>query len=421
MKLTRNSTLLNDLESILKIPLTIITEGTTKAIVPDLKFYEKNGFVDPCWAPIFYNPAMRENRDLSVAAVAAFKEYEHFDSITLCEPLTATGIRGLRYAVEASVDYVILNDIDIKAVFVAKANAALNNVEKKVKIFNLDANVLLTLCKKFARLNVIDIDPYGSPEPFVRSALTSLTHKGMLCLTATDLAPLTGVHKRACVRRYLAFSRKIDCAFELAARILYYDVVKKASPLNIGIKPLLTFKGRHYIRCFMQIFKSRKKADDNLSKLGYLHYCNKCGYRNLVPLHYKEIRCPVCNSEASFLGPLWIGEIFNENFCKKAYLKLKNFTDDRKLLDKMELIVNESSINNPYITTESLSKTMQLNEISAKILVKSLINKGYKASLTHFDPKGFRTNAPHLIILELIKDLSSSFHNISCLLPERDD
>jgi len=421
MKLTREEYLLNTLKSILNIPLTIIVEGKTKAIVPDLKSYEKNGFVDPCWTPIFYNPAMKTNRDLSVAAVMAFKEYSNFDSIALCEPLTATGIRGLRYAVEASADYVVLNDIDIKAASIAKANIMLNEVEDKVEVFNLDANILLILCRKFSKFNVIDIDPYGSPEPFVRSALTALTHKGMLCLTATDLAPLTGVHRRSCIRRYFSFPMKIDCSLELAARILYYDIVKKASPLNIGIKPLLTFKDRHYIRCFVQVFKSRKKADENLSQIGYLHYCSKCGYRNLIQFRYSSTKCPVCGSDAILLGPLWTGRIFDSDFCQKTYSKLKTITTSIRLLEKMELLLKECSIDSPYITTEILSKATRLNEVSAKIIVENLVKKGYRASLTHFDSKGFKTNAPYSIILELIKALSSSPHSISNLSPARDD
>lgn len=44
-------------------------------------------------APVFYNPAMELNRDLSVAAISVFKESVDHD-ISVCDVFGGTGAKG---------------------------------------------------------------------------------------------------------------------------------------------------------------------------------------------------------------------------------------------------------------------------------------------------------------------------------------
>ncbi|RLF00504.1 MAG: tRNA (guanine(10)-N(2))-dimethyltransferase [Thermoprotei archaeon] len=413
MKLFENS-LIDFLEEILKFPLTTVTEEKTKVVVPDLSKYKRGDYVDPSWAPVFYNPVMKMCRDLSVAAILAYsKSYSPSSSVSVCEPLCATGVRGIRYVTETNVvEYLLLNDIDERAALIAVANTLLNSIDDLADVFNLDANILLALSRKFTRFNVVDIDPFGSPEPFIGSALKAITHKGLLCLTATDLAPLTGAHRAACLRRYFSVTAKTDCGFEIASRILYYGVIKHAAPLNMGVKPLLTFKGRHYIRCFLQIFKSRKAADETISRIGYALYCSKCGYRELSR-NTTTLKCRECGGQLEKIGPLWIGKIFDTAFCDEVLNEIKCLGLSKSLTMKLETILSESDINKLYYTTENISRVIKMNEISPRVVVNELIKRGFKASLTHFDFKGFRTNASYNTLLKFIKDLSSLLHEIS--------
>ncbi len=50
-------------------------------------------------APVFYNPAMELNRDLSVAALTVFRDGVDHD-IWVCDAFGGSGIRGIRYAKE---------------------------------------------------------------------------------------------------------------------------------------------------------------------------------------------------------------------------------------------------------------------------------------------------------------------------------
>ena len=42
------------------------------------------------------------------------------------------------------------------------------------------------------RVEVVDLDPYGTAAPFVDAALGCVTDGGLLCVTCTDLAVLAG-------------------------------------------------------------------------------------------------------------------------------------------------------------------------------------------------------------------------------------
>ena len=42
------------------------------------------------------------------------------------------------------------------------------------------------------RFSVIDLDPYGSPTPFLDAAVQSTKDGGLMCITCTDMAVLCG-------------------------------------------------------------------------------------------------------------------------------------------------------------------------------------------------------------------------------------
>jgi len=42
------------------------------------------------------------------------------------------------------------------------------------------------------RFDVLDLDPYGAPTPFLDGAVQAVSEGGLLCVTATDMAVLCG-------------------------------------------------------------------------------------------------------------------------------------------------------------------------------------------------------------------------------------
>jgi tRNA (guanine26-N2/guanine27-N2)-dimethyltransferase len=131
---------------------------------------------------VFYNPVMKFNRDMAVLVLNCIP----CKKIGL--PLEASGIRGIRILAEVKCKKeVFLNDISPDAVKMMKKNFKLNNIKGGFKIFNQDANIFLLENKGF---DYIDIDPFGSPNPFLDSALKAIAREGIIAVTATDTAPL---------------------------------------------------------------------------------------------------------------------------------------------------------------------------------------------------------------------------------------
>src|SRR5512140_516293 len=126
-------------------PSEIIKEGKVQMLVPKLSAYGVSpSDYAPSKAPVFCNPVMEFNRDLSVLA---FKAYQHLvnKEISICEPLTSQGIRGIRYASEIDgVKHVLLSDINSHAYELAKHNIKLNKLEEKITLKHKDANCVLS-------------------------------------------------------------------------------------------------------------------------------------------------------------------------------------------------------------------------------------------------------------------------------------
>jgi N(2),N(2)-dimethylguanosine tRNA methyltransferase (EC 2.1.1.32) len=287
--------------------LILRQEGAVKFYVPDPERY--GGIYS---APVFYNPAMEKNRTLSVLALKSLGT-----GLTVCEPLSGSGVRGIRYAVESgSVERLILNDISKDAVELIKKNLELNGVEAEV--YNEDANVLLHRLKHVC--DVVDIDPFGSPAPFLHAAFRALKEEGVLCATATDTAVLVGRYPRKCLRRYGSIIRKTPFYIELGLRNLIGFIARVAASEDFYIFPLFSYWEGHYFRTCVYSVKGAKDADDVFHYMGYVIYHRK---------DRKVARTPGENAS----GPLWTGPLGDPLFVHK----MAAFGPYREFLQLLEL------------------------------------------------------------------------------------
>ncbi|MEW6329606.1 MAG: methyltransferase, partial [Candidatus Micrarchaeota archaeon] len=211
---------------------------------------------------VFFNPEMELCRDISSLAVGALGE-----KLSVCDGCCAAGVRGIRYKLEnknvARVEFV---DLSERACKLARKNIKLNRL-RACSVHCGDLN--LFLYKK--NFDLLEIDPFGSPVPYLYAALRSFARvkEGILSVTATDMAVLCGAHPGACLKNYQA--RPIDNEFchELAARILIGKIARTASEFNLGIGPLLTLSHQHFIKIFLRVRKGAKHAVESMRALGY--------------------------------------------------------------------------------------------------------------------------------------------------------
>jgi len=389
-------------------PLTLVKEGKAVIQVCDLSAYaDEKGYVDPAWVPVFYNPRMACSRDISSAVVGAFAEVCG-RSLVVADVLCATGVRGIRYALEnEGVATVFLNDIDPKCFNLTLRNIRLNGLEGRAFAFNYDAVKFLL---EHRRIDVIDVDPFGSPARFVDPAIRAIVHGGMLCVTATDTAALMGKYPGACLRKYSSLCYSAEFSREIAVRVLLQFLAREAAKLGAAVKPLISYYMDHHVRVCVQVLRKRPDYEQLTSKLGYLVYNPKTLHRQLVKLD--ELGHQKLGEDYVVSGPLWAGEFADGGFVERV---LKIFLERAELGyckrgAKLLVYLKEEVSKAPlYYTTDSLVSSYGLRaEVSVEKLVRVLSERGFSSSRTHFDGKGFRTSAPLDVILETFRELSSA-------------
>ena len=378
-------------------------EGLVKIMAPDLDLYRVGKHVEPAWAPVFYNPRMALSRDIGVAVIAAYLRDKA--EAVIVEPLSATGIRGIRYSVEVAPNHtIILNDICKEAYDLIRLNVKLNGV-KRGMVYNTDANLLLSyLAFKGPKPDVIDLDPFGSPIPFLDSAIRALRNGGLLCMTFTDLPPLLGTYPKTCKRKYGATSLRTEYSKELGVRIVIAYVAREVAKYGKYVSPLLMQATDHYIRAYFLVNRGRENAISMLEKLGYVYHCYKCLYRELSKGYNPRLSCPVCGNKLAIAGPLWTGDLWDAGFLK---LVLEEYASRKYLSSRgfkvLKLIEGEVGAPPLYFKTDTLAGKYSLREEpSRRKLVAILLERGYKASLTHFDQKGFRCSLHPAKIVEML-------------------
>jgi tRNA (guanine26-N2/guanine27-N2)-dimethyltransferase len=395
-------------------PTETIQEGKVKALVPKLQAYKKQpSDYAPSKAPVFYNPVMELNRDLAVLTFQAYQRMVNRD-ISICEPLTSTGVRAIRLAAEVTgVKQVLANDINTRAYQLAEQNVQLNELQDRVAVEHKDANCLLS-CHGAprTRFDVVDIDPFGSPVPYLDSAVRALRNKGFLAVTATDLAPLCGVHAKACVRKYGGKPLRTEYCHELAVRLLAGCVATVAAKHDIGVHVVFSHSTDHYIRVYAQIAYGAKKADASIKNLGYVLHCFNCFHRETVKALSAKFfeKCPECGSRMDWAGPLWLEKIFDSKFCERVAQEnrrtaLRNSGKIGRLLD---LAKDEAEAPATYYVIDKISDKLALPVPSVSAMLQKLHDRGFRAFLTHFNSRGVRTNAPSSAVQELLREAVSA-------------
>lgn len=365
---------------------------------------DERGYVDPAWAPVFYNPRMRCSRDLSTAVVAAYAGIVGRGDLLAVDVMCGTGVRGIRYALEVSgVSRVIVNDVDARAFEVAKENISLNSLGDVVVADNKEAHSLLSAVKA----DIVDVDPFGTPAPYVHPALRAVKHGGLLCVTATDLPALMGIYPSACVRKYFSLSFKSEFSRELAIRILLYFIAREAAKLGKSVRPFYSYSVDHHARVCV-VVENAERSGFLEGMTGFVVYNPSTLERRtlrLVDVAQLPWRQAIKEGEV-WGGPLWLGELWDCMAAEAVYSeyarRVESYGYCKRGLKVAERVRLECGKPSLYYTTEALASAYKLQrEVPPRVIVGLLSEKGYSSSLTHFDTKGFRTNARVREILDL--------------------
>ncbi|MBU4075263.1 MAG: tRNA (guanine(10)-N(2))-dimethyltransferase [Euryarchaeota archaeon] len=375
----------------------IITEGTTKVEVP---IPDETSNFPPSSVAVFYNPAMRTNRDIAVAAIACFSKDN--PEYTCLDALSASGIRGLRIAKEVGLS-TTMSDWDEVSFELIKRNIELNGLSNCTSV-KRNANVVM-LDSSF---DIIDLDPFGTPAPFLDAACFST--KRLLCITATDTAPLCGAHKKAGIRNYAAVPLKTEYYPEMGVRMLMGAAARTLAKYDKSMTPLLSYASAHYVRIFAAVKKGINKADECLKNIGFVSHCFNCGERNWksgLAVHMEE-KCPVCGQTTSLAGPLWLGRLHDREFCGQVLdeVRKREFKGAEKLIAACR---DELDVPMHY-DYHKLCKSLGITAMPTDQLILALREKGFQASRTHFTGISFKTDAGMEEIKAVVKGLTQKSH-----------
>jgi tRNA (guanine26-N2/guanine27-N2)-dimethyltransferase len=397
-----------------KFATETVIEGKVKISVPKLEAFVKAPWeYAPSKAPVFYNPAMELNRDLAVLALQAYQRMVK-QELLACEPLAGCGVRGIRLAAEVEgVLKVVMNDISSEAVKLADFNVKLNNLDKKIFIANEDANFLLNrYAAPRRRFDCVDIDPFGSPVPYLDSALRALRNKGLIALTATDMAPLCGVHPKACLRKYGGKPLRTEYCHELSARLLIGCLASLAAKHDIGVNPVFTYSAYNYVRSYSTVSYSAKQADKSLQNMGYILHCFSCFHRENQKGISSPVRrdCSECGSKLQIAGPLWLGPLWDRQFCinMKNEAEGKNFRLEATILKLISQVLAEIEAPITYYVVDKVCDKFNLPVPSLSKVMAELSKAGHLAIATHFNKKAIRTDAQADEIREIIDELTKT-------------
>jgi tRNA (guanine26-N2/guanine27-N2)-dimethyltransferase len=394
----------------LDFPSEKVKEGKVTVSVPKLKAFVKEPFeYAPSKAPVFYNPVMEFNRDVAVLALQAYQRSVGRE-ISVCEPLTSSGIRGVRFAAEIhGVKSALISDINERAFNLATHNVHLNNLQNLVSVEHKDANCLLS-CHgaPHKRFDVVDVDPFGSPVPYLDSTIRALRDNGLLAVTATDLAPLCGVHPKACVRKYGGKPLRTEYCHELAVRLLAGCVATLAAKHDVGVRMVFSHSSDHYVRLYAEIGYGAKKADESVKTLGYILHCFNCLHREAAALPLVSIeKCPECGSKMDYAGPLWLGTILDKQFCESMTEEntRRAFRNSVRISKLLSLARDEAEAPLTYYVIDKISSKLSSRVPSVNAVQTALRRNGFQAYPTHFNSRGVRTTASAMTMQKLLSDL----------------
>ena len=360
-----------------------VTEGKTRFLVPrqdpHLQFPPGSG-------PVFYNSRMELNRDTTVLLLSVLRPESYLDA------MGASGVRGLRVAHEVGIP-VTINDWSPRAVDLIRENVAALAIAAEVT--RGDANALMS-ARKF---DAVDLDPFGTPAPFVDSAARSTGN--YLFVTATDTAPLCGAHLKAGMRRYFSRPRNTEYHAEVGLRTLMGFVVREVIKYDRGVEPLFCYAHEHFHRLHLRLRYGAAAADRALARIGYVMQCPDCLYRSeqagMLP---EPEECPLCGAALVPVGPLWTGRINDDATLAAMQEAMPSVTAGTgarigRLLATCRQELDTSSHYDYHV----IAKRLRVSPGGIETVIERLSASGYRASRAHYSGTAIKTDAP-LSVLE---------------------
>ncbi len=323
---------------------------------------------------------MALDRDLAVALVRALGR----PARTGWEMTAATGVRGLRLLRETEgFRAFAFSEASPRSLEVLRANVA---DEPRATAHAAGPGG----APPGAPFDLVDIDPYGSPLPFLREGLAATRTGGILGVAATDLPVLAGAQPAACRRRYGAAPVRGRLGPEGALRILLMVLAREARREGRAIRAQLAYVGGHHVRAYVELCADDAPADP----VGLLEPSAWDG--------------PPLDGAGPF-GPLWHGPLVDPELAGRLAVPT-TAARPAELARLLELLREDAGpIPVFYYEANRLAASLRLSHPPPlDALLAGLRDAGHRAGRTHVRPEGIRTDAPRSTVERVARAISEA-------------
>ncbi len=407
-------------------PLVDWTEGAARLRVPQPRSMRGPGTVD---GELFFNPAMAPSRDLAMVVPAlwfALHPRRGSEPLRAIDPMAGSGVRAIRWAAELGLE-VVANDIDSSARTATIANLALTSahlaasnpqvaaaLEQRVAVHDRPAHLLLAQ----ERAHLIDIDPFGSPIHLVAAATGALAYRGLLALTATDTPVLCGAMPEPAMARYGAVPLRCPITKELGLRILVGAAVRIAANQGRALRPVLCHVSDHHMRAYLGCAggSTTHFLQESVRQLGWVRYDRTVGVGTFVDApqpgwNAQGPRTATIRSQQNLpadVGPLWTGPLFDPELIA-TWASTASAWDipsvsqpctgilpsaSAPLARLQAALIDESPADLLPMDLPTQGRLLRCSLPRKTELIARLQLLGARASGTHIDGQGIRTDAP---------------------------
>jgi len=340
---------------------------------------------------VFYNPVMVSNRNISIQLLNSIEDTER----NIADPLAGSGIRSLRFLKElkkGKIKQLFANDLKEYFFKTFKDNAQLNKVKlgKNVSLFNKEANLFMLEQIGF---DYIEVDPFGSPNPFLATAVNRISRGGIIAITATDTAALTGTYPSVTKRKYWATTSKNYLMHEIGLRILIRRIQLQGTQFDKALVPILAYHKDHYFRIYMQNQKGKDNCDEILKQHQYLLFCPKC--LNFKTSTFNKENCN-CGQEFNFHGPLWIGKLGDTTLLEKMVSE-NIFSEEQRFLESLKEEAKVEMVG--FYDLHELSSLLKVNPPRMELALKKL-----NAVRSSFSEHGIKCNKELKEVVKFVKE-----------------
>jgi len=337
----------------------------------------------------FYNPNAETVRDLAVLAAAVYRRDR--GRLRVLDAMAGCGVRSLRYVLESQADFVWSNDSNSDIQTVLRSNLARSLKVEQYQISDQDAiRVFFNCYNRQDYFDLVDVDGFGSPVPFVHACLSACAIGGLIYLTSTDGRTVTGRAPENCVADYGAYARIHPAVHEQGLRLILGNVQQQAASRGLGIKPMFSyFTGQTY-RVMVRLVSSIQLTEQNY---GFLGFCHECGtYQKVEWRKLGRSQCLHDRRSLVLSGAMWLGNLHDRNQLARM-IELATEWGWSSRIRLLELMQAEAEMPPYFYTLGEIGRRGKLNIPKSSYLIQTLQDWGYRASLTHLDREAIKTDA----------------------------